>query len=61
MNTQSVNYANIQFPVEVPSTANELLLLRGLADEAETLEEKIGYLDQYMVTLYTNHWRATMY
>ncbi len=58
---QPYNLAEIIFPVEVPSIANELIILRWLADNAKSDREKLFYLDRYLGLIYTNYWRATMY
>jgi len=58
---QPYSLANIQFPMEVPSIANELITLRGLANKATSDKEKLYYLDRYLNILQTNYWRATMY
>lgn len=49
------------YPWEIPSIANELILLRGLAEKATSDTQKLLYLDQYLDTITSNYWRATMY
>lgn len=49
------------YPSEIPSIANELILLRWLANNTKSDKEKLFYLDRYLSTIYTNYWRATMY
>ena len=61
MAAQPIPMFGTSYPWEIPSITNELILLRGLADSATWDEQKLLYLDQYLDTITTNYWRATMY
>jgi oligoendopeptidase F len=61
MDAQPAPLFGTSYPVEIPSITNELILLRELADTATLDTQKLLYLDQYLDTIATNYWRATMY
>jgi len=61
MDAQPAPLFGTSYPREIPSIANELILLRGLAETATSDTQKLLYLDQYLDTITTNYWRATMY
>jgi oligoendopeptidase F len=44
MNNQPYRYAGMTFPREIPSITNELLISKQMAEEADTIEEKLKYL-----------------
>ncbi|MCT4617066.1 MAG: M3 family metallopeptidase [Candidatus Gracilibacteria bacterium] len=56
MNNQPYRYAGMTFPREIPSITNELLISKQMAEEADTIEEKLKYLGAYMSTIRNNFW-----